>query len=485
MDSLARTNSPFASLGPSHAETGDDDDDACFIRSCTDYSPLGSTDNLQSTSRRHSHGGWDDDDDDGDFVTPCYTPCTEVPTPVAFALEAKALPRILPPPQCSGFSQPPPLEPLFTSAANFSHVGRRSSQEDTFAVMELNCPGVEDTIYAAVFDGHNGNFCSEYASNALHEHLCASPNFAVDLPSALVSAFRHTDASLKQRSGSAADHCGCTAIAACLRGRQLTVANLGDCRAVLSVHGKAVDLTTDHKASDPSEIQRIRRCGGDVEGNRLGTLNISRALGDFELKHQDVVAHEDPLSNVADVTTCFWDEQCDYLLLASDGLWDVMTSQEAVDFVSNYVCQEIAAREYAEDHAEEDYDYGNAMQYMDDDDDDQTPAPLETPLLCQSSSQLWATATDYQSQPPVTPLMPVPSFSQAFYCSNTPMQSQTPPEVMCTGSRRGHELRSASVSPPCTPRDILQSAIKALVEYAVVSLPSNDNITVVAIGVRW
>ncbi|KUF74014.1 serine/threonine-protein kinase [Phytophthora nicotianae] len=110
---------------------------------------------------------------------------------------------------------------------------------------------------------------------------------------------------------------------------RLYVANVGDCRAVLcTADAIAVDLTTDHKASLPAEQERIEASGGFVHNGRLdGILQISRGFGDLAHKQDghlvvtpDVVEH---LVNPAD----------QFLLLASDGLFDVLTSQQAVNFV--------------------------------------------------------------------------------------------------------------------------------------------------------
>jgi serine/threonine protein phosphatase PrpC len=68
-------------------------------------------------------------------------------------------------------------------------------------------------------------------------------------------------------------------------GSTLYVANAGDSRAVLSRHGKAIELTRDHKPHEPSEKQRIELCGGYVcsEGRLCGELAVARAIGDFHL----------------------------------------------------------------------------------------------------------------------------------------------------------------------------------------------------------
>ncbi|RLN20175.1 hypothetical protein BBJ28_00014809 [Nothophytophthora sp. Chile5] len=110
---------------------------------------------------------------------------------------------------------------------------------------------------------------------------------------------------------------------------RLYVANVGDCRAVLcTAEGTAVDLTTDHKASLPAEQARIEASGGFVHNGRLdGILALSRGFGDLAHK-QD--GHLEVTPDVLEHLVVPADQ---FLLLASDGLFDVLTSQQAVNFV--------------------------------------------------------------------------------------------------------------------------------------------------------
>ncbi|KAL3670030.1 hypothetical protein V7S43_005400 [Phytophthora oleae] len=109
----------------------------------------------------------------------------------------------------------------------------------------------------------------------------------------------------------------------------LYVANVGDCRAVLcTADALAVDLTTDHKASLPAEQARIEASGGFVHNGRLdGILQISRGFGDLAHKQ------DGHLVVTPDVVEHLVDPSDQFLLLASDGLFDVLTSQQAVNFV--------------------------------------------------------------------------------------------------------------------------------------------------------
>ena len=113
----------------------------------------------------------------------------------------------------------------------------------------------------------------------------------------------------------------------------LYAANAGDARAVLSVTTKDGDLiaqrlTKDHTPTTPREIDRIRRSGGSVFNGRVnGSLAVSRALGDHGLKASGVtgVPHQSVVS---------LNKGHKFVIIACDGLWDVMTDLEAVRMVT-------------------------------------------------------------------------------------------------------------------------------------------------------
>lgn len=130
---------------------------------------------------------------------------------------------------------------------------------------------------------------------------------------------------------------GCTAVVALVTKEKIFVANAGDSRAILSRNGVAVDLSVDHKPEDPAELKRIQNAGGKVirDGRVNGGLNLSRALGDHCYKKSaDLDAREQMITALPDVVTENIDRSVDeFIVLACDGIWNSMTSQEVVDFV--------------------------------------------------------------------------------------------------------------------------------------------------------
>jgi len=128
---------------------------------------------------------------------------------------------------------------------------------------------------------------------------------------------------------------GCTAVAALVAGGELIVANAGDSRCVACRNGTAVAMTEDHKPNDEAEHARILKAGGFVADGRVnGSLNLSRALGDMEYKQSTDLAAEDQIvTAVPEVRRMALQDGDEFLLLACDGIWDVLTNQEGVDFV--------------------------------------------------------------------------------------------------------------------------------------------------------
>lgn len=114
--------------------------------------------------------------------------------------------------------------------------------------------------------------------------------------------------------------------------RTLLSANIGDSRGVLCRNGRAIDLTRDHKPNDDREKARILAMGEKIEWDhyckvhRVRNLSLSRAIGDRFAK--PVVSGEVEIKQFP-----IYDHKDEFLVLASDGLWDVMSSQEVVSYV--------------------------------------------------------------------------------------------------------------------------------------------------------
>ncbi|MBA0681223.1 hypothetical protein Goari_012874, partial [Gossypium aridum] len=220
-----------------------------------------------------------------------------------------------------------------------SSPGKRSSMEDFY---ETRIDGVDGELVGlfGVFDGHGGARAAEYVKQNLFSNLIRHPKFISDTKSAIADAYSHTDSELLKSENSQNRDAGSTASTAILVGDRLLVANVGDSRAVICRGGNAIAVSRDHKPDQTDERQRIEDAGGFVMWAGTwrvgGVLAVSRAFGDRLLK-QYVVA--DPEIQEEKI-----DSSLEFLILASDGLWDVVSNEEAVAMIKPIQDPEQAAK---------------------------------------------------------------------------------------------------------------------------------------------
>jgi serine/threonine protein phosphatase PrpC len=131
------------------------------------------------------------------------------------------------------------------------------------------------------------------------------------------------------------DQSGSTSVMTLFSPQFVVCANTGDSRAVLCRGGEAVALSHDHKPYNPGEKERIEAAGSHVKFNRVnGDLAVSRALGDFVYKRCETVTEaEQAVTAFPDVIVEQRTERDEFVVLACDGIWDVMSSQEVCDKV--------------------------------------------------------------------------------------------------------------------------------------------------------
>lgn len=182
--------------------------------------------------------------------------------------------------------------------------------------------------FYGVFDGHGGTDAACFVRNNILKYIVEDPHFPVCVEKAVKSAFVKADYAFSDVT-SLDISSGTTALTALIFGRTMLIANAGDCRAVLGKRGRAVELSKDHKPNCSSERMRIERLGGVVyDGYLNGQLSVARALGDWHMKGPKGSSF--PLSAEPELQETILTEDDEFLLMACDGLWDVMSSQCAV-----------------------------------------------------------------------------------------------------------------------------------------------------------
>ncbi|XP_022764982.1 probable protein phosphatase 2C 30 [Durio zibethinus] len=205
--------------------------------------------------------------------------------------------------------------------------GRRGKMEDRYsAVIDLN--GDSKQAFFGVFDGHGGPEAAEFAAKNLDKKAMSevSKRCGDSIEEAIKEAYSTTDMDfLKENLGG-----GTCCVTAMIHKGDLVVSNVGDCRAVLSRSGVAEALTSDHQPSRQDERDRIEALGGYVDcchgvWRIQGSLAVSRAIGDKHLKQWIIAEPETKMLKIK--------PECEFLILASDGLWNKVTNQEAVDLI--------------------------------------------------------------------------------------------------------------------------------------------------------
>uniref|UniRef100_A0A7N0TCR9 protein-serine/threonine phosphatase n=1 Tax=Kalanchoe fedtschenkoi TaxID=63787 RepID=A0A7N0TCR9_KALFE len=220
-----------------------------------------------------------------------------------------------------------------------SSAGKRSSMED-FYETRIDCVDGQIVGLFGVFDGHGGARAAEYVKQNLFSNLISHPKFISDTKAAIADAYSQTDTELLKSEKNQNRDAGSTASTAVLVGDRLVVANVGDSRAIICRGGEAIAVSRDHKPDQTDERQRIEDAGGFVmwagKWRVGGVLAVSRAFGDKLLKQFVVVDPEIQEERI--------DTSLEFLILASDGLWDVVTNEEAVDMVKPIHDAELAAK---------------------------------------------------------------------------------------------------------------------------------------------
>ncbi|KAF8020700.1 hypothetical protein BT93_G1205 [Corymbia citriodora subsp. variegata] len=184
------------------------------------------------------------------------------------------------------------------------------------------------SVVELVFDGHGGTDAALFVRENILRFIVEDPHFPICVKKAMKSAFLKADSAFAS-ADSLDINSGTTVLTALICERTMLIANAGDCRAVLGKRGKAIELSKDHKPDSTSEKLRIEKLGGVVyDGYLKGELSVARAIGDWHMKGPE--GSPCPLIAEPELQQTVLCEEDEFLILACDGLWDVMSSQRAV-----------------------------------------------------------------------------------------------------------------------------------------------------------
>jgi len=266
----------------------------------------------------------------------------------------------------------------------YQHIGDRKTQEDRLTVVpSLDADGRTPCSFFGVFDGTVGDFASDNVKELVIPKLLESPSWRAFrgilgsrhgdqtgsvseeklVEQAMRDMYRTVDESLLGRCAKSAQHYAtCTSVTAVVVGDLLVVGHLGDSRIILGKGSAGAlvgeQLTMDHKPDLEGERARIEQCGGMVErlqkhNNksfiRGGDFLMRKALGEqpMQLQYSRAFGAKDlkifGLSNVPDIKIIRMGRDAAYrqvrfVILASDGLWDVLSAQGAVQ-IAHDACE--------------------------------------------------------------------------------------------------------------------------------------------------
>ncbi|CAI5734040.1 unnamed protein product [Hyaloperonospora brassicae] len=307
--------------------------------------------------------------------------------------------------------------------------GARPYMEDRYSVVERLSEHEVDNESSpsllAVYDGHNGAYASEYARRrfknllgenedlvqisrrARHEKLTDAD--VASIRTLLADAFATVDAEILQRTVILNKRDGSTVLLGLLVGGKLFVANVGDSRGVLAqpdgnsdasdgeVGGdvsSAVRLSVDHKPDLKEETDRVEEAGGKVifsgcwrvAHDQISLrLAISRSLGDHPLKTNLPPSCSAPLvSVVPDVRVFNVEAAGEFLVFASDGLWDRLSDDDAAKIVRT----KVAEYHWSEERTSPDNVKKEALQFAAD-------ALVEAALLKRSMDNITAMVVSF------------------------------------------------------------------------------------------
>ncbi|KAI3878929.1 hypothetical protein MKX03_037326 [Papaver bracteatum] len=213
-----------------------------------------------------------------------------------------------------------------------SRRGKREIMEDGYGIIH-DIMGDSKQAFFGVFDGHGGRAAMEHVVENLGKNIVSALGEVVQngedgrLENAIKEGYSLTDKDFLRQDVSS----GACAATALLKNGELYVANAGDCRVVLSRNGVARALTSDHHVNREDERFRIENSGGNLSYRNgvwrvQGSLAVTRAIGDVHLKEWVISEPEiEKIRLTAD---------CEFLIIASDGLWEKVGNQEAVDLIS-------------------------------------------------------------------------------------------------------------------------------------------------------
>lgn len=220
--------------------------------------------------------------------------------------------------------------------------GRRPYNEDEYNIINnLNCKDItiHKVGYFGLFDGHGGGKISKFCKKNLHKYfidneiISKPPSKSKDYDKYIIKTYSSIQNKLSEYEKEAKT-VGSTALVVIVyekeKKKYCKIANLGDCRAIMcNEYNIAVQLTKDHKPTSFEEYKRILSENGKItkdagDDYRINGMSVSKSFGDLDAK-----PHVSHIPDIFDYDV----NKTKFIIMGCDGLWDVLSNQEAIDFV--------------------------------------------------------------------------------------------------------------------------------------------------------
>ena len=210
-------------------------------------------------------------------------------------------------------------------AAVVSEKGRRVKMEDAY-FLDLNF-GNKGWAFGGIYDGHNGRYAANYASEKLHKRFLEKLLSGILPQKAFIETYEEISEELKEQGS------GTTAVDFLIKEGEIFTANAGDSRAVVIGDKAFHQLTINHRLDNLEERKRIEKMGGYIEEPYVcrGSQGLmpTRTIGDEYFKPVGIIST--PFVNSYKIS-----KEDLILLVACDGLFDVMSNEELADFVRKF-----------------------------------------------------------------------------------------------------------------------------------------------------
>eukprot|EP00760_Papus_ankaliazontas_P001578 PhM_4_TR10515/c0_g1_i1/m.53314/K14803/PTC2_3; protein phosphatase PTC2/3 len=235
--------------------------------------------------------------------------------------------------------------------------GWRSGQEDGECLADLG----DGRYLFGVFDGHGGGVVARLVSKELPKIVSRkikegkTENMSELLREAYIECDQFVGEGTEEGRDGDFNTMGCTAACVLLdtNNNTITCANIGDSRAIAGVANCAsggtgvVDLSCDHKIYNEVEEARIKAAGYSIVDGRVeGMLAVPRAIGDYDFKQCGGRGPEgQAVTCMPDVTTHHLaEDKVEFIVIACDGVWDGVSSQNVTDFVRRKMSVGVSAQ---------------------------------------------------------------------------------------------------------------------------------------------